>query len=481
MSLNCHAFISPHPSQIGGIRPKIISQPSRTTSSRRPRIHPLITPSLSLSPSIPKTDEAKKSSVLSDWLQENDMYLSPLATWGRPKHPLAIANETSEDGESSGRGLVAVKSIIQGEPIFEVPFELVITKEAAQKAIPSLPENVDEYIAIAIFLIQQRQKGEDSFWKPYLDILPPDEELIPLFRWDDEDLQLLKGSPTLTAAESLNQKLHREFEECNQSIFAKNRQLFSEEVYNYAAWEWAFAVLFSRAIMLTSAQQIALVPYADLLNHNPFCSTFIDFHTKPFSDEKVIAYYTDRPYNQMDQVFVTYGPKSNGDLLLLYGFVTDRNPYDSVDLVVSLDKDDPMYDRKAEYLKSCGVEEYTSFPLYRDRYPMELIEYLRFCVASEEEYKSNPDFGDFVNENNETLVARAIIDGCQNALKGYPQTREEDDKLINDSSLFRMFTQKQRWAVRQRRAEKRILERTIANIEQEMTDPTFMFVDTSGN
>ncbi|CAN8073987.1 unnamed protein product [Agarophyton chilense] len=437
-----------------------------------------LTLSLSSSFSIPvKNPAAKKSAEFVNWLRENGMYLSEGATWGRPMHPLAIADETTDDGEVSGRGLVAVKPILQGEAVFEVPYELILTKEVALRTLP-LGDGVDDYIALACLLISERAKGEDSFWKPYLDILPVDQDLIPLFRWSESDLALLKGSPCIPACISLRMKLGEEFESANQRYFSKNRERFPKDVFSKNAWEWAFAILFSRAIMLTAEQRIALVPYADLLNHNPFCSNYIDVHSKPFLDRKVVALYTDRPYGKMDQVFVTYGPKSNSDLLLLYGFVSDRNPYDSVDIVVSLSESDPLHSRKLEYIAQSGISPTTTFPLYRDRYPMELIEFLRFCVADEDEF-NNADFGDFINEVNETQVARALIEACQAALEKYPQTRAEDDKLIADRKVFKMLTLKQRWAVRQRRAEKRILERTITNIEQEISEPTFMFTDMS--
>lgn len=425
-----------------------------------------------------KSPAAQKSAAFGEWLKTNGMYLSELATWGRPVHPLAIADETTDDGETSGRGLVSVRPILQGEPIFEVPYELILTKEVALRELP-LNEEVDDYIAIASLLISERGKGEDSFWKPYFDILPQDEELIPLFRWTEEDLAVLKGSPSLSACRSLEGKLRFEFESAQETYFQKDRDAFPESQFNMASWEWAFAILFSRAIMLTAEQRIALVPYADLLNHSPFCSTYIDVHKKPLVDRKVVALYSDRPYDKMDQVFVTYGPKSNSELLLLYGFVTDRNPYDSVEITVSLSETDPLYEQKLEYVEQSGIDPSSNFPLYRDRYPMELVEYLRFCVSSEDEF-NNSDFGDFINEENETQVALALVSACKVALEAYPQSREEDDALMADRRTFQLLNLKQRWAVRQRRAEKHILKRTIANIEQEMAAPKFMFTETGG-
>lgn len=436
------------------------------------------TPTLSLQPSVPtKSDTAEKSKALETWLVDNGMYLSPVATWGSPKHPLVIANETTDDGEDSGRGLIASKSILQNECLFEVPYEVIISKEAALKHIPELDDTVNEYVAISIFLISEREKGDKSFWAPYIDILPDDDKLIPLFRWTEEDRALLAGSPTLVAAESLSDKLRNEFQTVDKLYFQPNPDRFPSHIFNYQNWEWAFAILFSRAISLTKGKIIALVPYADLLNHNPFCSNYIDVHREMLTGDRFVRLYSDRPYSITDQVFVTYGPKPNADLLLLYGFVSDRNPYDSVDLIVSLDEADPLYDRKREYLEESGVEETTSFPLYRDRYPMEMVEFLRFCFATDEEF-ATADFGDFISERNETLVAQAIIDACSKALKNYPQSREDDDALMRDMRMFQSLSQKQRWAIRQRRAEKMILERTITTIESEMVDPKFMFTET---
>lgn len=438
-------------------------------------------PSLSLHPPSPtKSEVAKKSQALEAWLIENGMYLSPKATWGSPMHPLAIANETTDDGEYSGRGLVATKAILQGECLFEVPVGVIITKTAALQLFPALDSDVNEYVAIASLLISERAKGAESFWAPYIEILPPDDELIPLFRWSSEDRELLKGSPVLAAAESLSNKLEFEFEAAEEKYFSLNRDAFPADVFTLDNWKWAFAVLFSRAISLTAEGVIALVPYADLLNHNPFCSNYIDVHKEFLTGDKFVRLYSDRPYSLTDQVFVTYGPKSNADLLLLYGFVSDRNPYDSVELIVSLSPDDPLYERKKEYLRESGVEETANFPLYRDRYPMEMVEFLRFCFATKKEFES-ADFGDFVSESNETRVARAILEACRKALNGYPQTREEDDKIMSDLKMFQMFSLTQRWAIRQRRAEKRILERTITTVEQEMVDPRFMFTESGEN
>lgn len=63
-------------------------------------------------------------------------------------------------------------------------------------------------------------------------------------------------------------------------------------------------------------------------------------------------------FNQCSwQVFISYGKKSNGELLLSYGFVPKEgsNPSDSVELLLSLKKSDKCYNEKAEALKKHGL------------------------------------------------------------------------------------------------------------------------------
>ena len=67
------------------------------------------------------------------------------------------------------------------------------------------------------------------------------------------------------------------------------------------------------------------------------------------------------------QVYISYGPKSNADLLLLYGFSLDRNPFNSVEVTVALDTEDELYAQKKTFLEEAGRPTTMSFPLYNDR------------------------------------------------------------------------------------------------------------------
>jgi len=46
---------------------------------------------------------------------------------------------------------------------------------------------------LSTFLLREK-KNPDSFWKPYLDMLPKDYNSFPVF-FSDQEMKLLEGSP----------------------------------------------------------------------------------------------------------------------------------------------------------------------------------------------------------------------------------------------------------------------------------------------
>lgn len=158
------------------------------------------------------------NSKLVTWLEkEGEVYLSEVSSWGEAPHPMAISTETKDEitNESSGRGLLARRDINEATLLFKIPLKLCLTKASARKAIGKdiLSSEINEYLAIALQLIQERYVlGEESFWDPYIGVLPETEEVNPTFTWSDEDLAFLEGSPVIAATRSLQMKLKSEYD-----------------------------------------------------------------------------------------------------------------------------------------------------------------------------------------------------------------------------------------------------------------------------
>ncbi len=460
-----------------------------------------------LNPNASKEVDGKISANarLVKWLEEEgDVYLQDASGWGEAPHPMAISTETVDEltNESSGRGLLARRSINQEEELLKIPLDLCITKKSARKTMGTdiLPPSINEYLAIACQLIHEKYvMGEKSFYKAYIDVLPEVDEVNPTFTWSDEDLVFLDGSPVIAATKSMQMKLRNEYNMLladEGKLCDQHPDVFPREHFTYEAWEWAFTNLFSRAIRLRNMKEgetLSMVPYADLINHSPYSGAYLDaretgdwlFKT---GGEEVIL-YADRGYRKMEQIYISYGPKSNADLLLLYGFALERNPFNSVDVTVSIaprtkelvkaafDENsnveiDPLAEEKIDFLARVGRENTVDFPCYADRYPTEMLEFLRLMMMTPEDTMGKPlrdfDYTRTISAANEAAVLFSVVDAVKSQLERYPTTEEDDAALIKDRGMFRMFSYNQRMAVRHRRNEKRLLKRTIAALEKQI-------------
>lgn len=162
-------------------------------------------------------------------------------------------------------------------------------------------------------------------------------------------------------------------------------------------------------------------------------------------------------------MFINYGEKGNADLLLLYGFALDRNPFDAVDISVGLSVEDPLFNQKRVYLDKSGRGATSvRFPLQRNRYPSELVDFLRLLLVEPEDLGMQPldniDFNEPISPSLERRVLTTMINICESYLQQYPTSVEDDDKLITNRSLFAALSRQQRMAVKLRASEKRILQ-----------------------
>jgi len=435
---------------------------------------------------------ATANGKLLTWLEkEGGVYLADASDWGTAPHPLAISTQTIDEttNESTGRGLLARRDINEGDELLEIPLKMCITKLSARNTFGDgiIHDEMNEYLAIALKLIHEYfMKDGKSWYQSYLEVLPRVEEVNPTFLWSEEDLKFLEGSPVIAATKSLQLKLQREYDALlggEDGLCNKYPDLFPKEIFTRENWNWAFTQLFSRAVRLRSTKQgetLALVPYADLINHSPFSGAYLDAReigSWLFTEEaEEVILYADRSYRKMEQIYISYGPKSNADLLLLYGFALERNPFNSVDVTVSIqrltDEDDPLAQQKIEFLERVGRQTTVDFPCYFDRYPTEMLEYLRLMQMTPDDTKGKM-IGDFdysrtISAANEACVLRCIIDAVKNQLSKYPTTEDQDAALIQDKALFKTFNYKQRMAIRHRRNEKRLLKRTVAALEKQM-------------
>ncbi|KAL0354316.1 UNVERIFIED_CONTAM: hypothetical protein Sangu_1012900 [Sesamum angustifolium] len=183
--------------------------------------------------------------------------------------------------------------------------------------------------------------------------------------------------------------------------------------------------------------KVALVPWADMLNHSCEVETFLDYD----KSSQGVVFTTDRAYQPGEQVFISYGKKSNGELLLSYGFVPGEgtNPRDSVELSLSLKKSDKCYKEKLEALKKHGLSASECFPIQITGWPVELMAYA-YLTVSPPSMKNRFDEMAAAASNKMTSKKDVV----------YPEIEEEALQFILDMceasiSKYAKFLQASKW------------------------------------
>ena len=115
----------------------------------------------------------------------------------------------------------------------------------------------------------------------------------------------------------------------------------------------AYDFLYPRILKHTQGIELrkyVIAPVIDMFNHTSTVQS--DVRYEFFYDAFVLA-VTNRGFAPGEQVFISYGPRSNDELLLTYGFVEEHNPHDKYTVVdaerrtlVVLEHDGTVRDRQ---------------------------------------------------------------------------------------------------------------------------------------
>ncbi|KAL3633666.1 hypothetical protein CASFOL_022428 [Castilleja foliolosa] len=352
-------------------------------------------------------DSLENASSLQDWLSK----------CGLPPQKMAI--QRVDVGE---RGLVALKNIRKGEKLLFVPPGLFITADSewsCSEAGEVLKKyNVPDWPLLATYLISEARLTNTSKWSNYISALP--RQPYSLLYWTRSELdRYLEASEIRQRAIERINDVTGTYNDLRDRIFSKYPDLFPEKVFNMESFKWSFGILFSRLVRLPSMDgKVALVPWADMLNHSCEVETFLDYD----KSSQGVVFTTDRAYQP--DVFISYGKKSNGELLLSYGFVPREgtNPRDSVELSLSLKKSDKFYKDKSEALKKHGLSASQRFPLQVTGWPVELMAYAYLAV-------SPPSMK---NQFDEIAAAASNKTNSKKDLR-YPEIDEEALQFILDT------------------------------------------------
>ncbi|KAL6999863.1 hypothetical protein U1Q18_001019 [Sarracenia purpurea var. burkii] len=416
-------------------------------------------------------DSLDNASALQKWLSES----------GLPPQKMAI--ERVDVGE---RGLVALKNIRKGEKLLFVPPSLVISAESDWSCLEAgevLKRNgVPDWPLLATYLISEASLMKSSRWNNYISALP--RQPYSLLYWTRSELdRYLEASQIRERAIERINHVTGTYNDLRLRIFSQHPDLFPEEVFNMETFKWSFGILFSRLVRLPSMdRRVALVPWADMLNHSCEVETFLDYD----KSSQGIVFTTDRSYQPGEQVFISYGKKSNGELLLSYGFVPREgtNPSDSVELPLSLEKSDKCYKEKFEALRKHGLSASECFPVQITGWPLELMAYAYLAVSPP---SMNRQFDEMAAAASNKLTSKKdirypeieeqalqfLLDSCESSISNYTRFLQASGSMDLDVASPKQLNRKlflKQLAVDLCTSERRILFRAQYILRRKLRD-----------
>jgi hypothetical protein len=382
--------------------------------------------------------------TLLHWLQEGGAHVS---------HVRVASLDRGE------RGLCALDDLPPGETLMRIPSRHVLTLEEARSSsigcvLDAHAPADEEWVYLAAFLLQEKERGERSFWKPFLDSLPKSFPSLPFF-FDERELSLLKGSIAPQLVRSLREGL-----KVQHGYLCKHVPGF--ERFTFDAFVWAHFAVVTRTFSSPRGGTAAacLVPLVDMINDGrPW-----DTHWGWSEDGKHFELKTTSAVAKGQELRASYGEKSNLHLLLQYGFVHEENAHDEVMLLLGLALEDPLAGEKQRLLELATPFELRPYTLSLtdDTQPLEeMFSFLRVVCADAGELATLAAAPDartraqsMLSAGNEQRLIDTFVALCEEQLASYETTLAEDERRLREEKL----SQNARNCILVLRGEKRILQ-----------------------
>jgi len=210
-----------------------------------------------------------------------------------------------------------------------------------------------------------------------------------------------------------------------------------------------------------------LIPLWDMCNHaNGLYTTDFDTETN------CSLCYAQEDVEAGNQIFMFYGPRSNGEFLVHNGFVYPDNEHDRMCLKLGISKGDPLCEDKSAVLAKISMQASRSFYLHCGDCPVdgELLAFLRVFNMDEETLKARytgdvskdvleqlMELESAVTADNEEKVWGFLETRAALLLRAYPTSVQDDEKQLEQSDLQMSLMM----ALQLRLREKRILQQTV--------------------
>lgn len=276
--------------------------------------------------------------------------------------------------------------------ILQVPLNACIIAET--------PEKLSQKLA------NERDLGEDSFYAPYINVLPSLKML------DDDDDGPLTSMPRFWSRERIDLVSNADGGQIERKLKEDERKDLDP---------WAYACVTSRANYV-QGHGFAMTPILDMINHDASVSTSAkivkgdDGSNSQIDD--VLHLSIQSKFSIGDEVFISYGDLTNLETLCNYGFVSNTNTCNKESIDVLMMRKAPV---KVTISDSDGSIDIGSLATLRS--------YL--ATPSEIENANNAYFTSPISDSNEeevySLIASFIDESIADAIEGVENVKGKDD------------------------------------------------------
>lgn len=246
------------------------------------------------------------------------------------------AIEIAQVGDPPHRGMVALRDIAPEEAFIRMPFKMLMLGECQQieeklgmvfhhdypdsKPFHYSDGSPNLHRRLALWLLYERNLGADSFFAPYINMLP--QEFSMLYEYDAAELGDLMGTAVYQEVIDRQARNKWEYNVLFPTVSKAFPKLLGRNI-TWADWHWAKTIVNSRCFGFSHAglKDVGLVPFADLPNHEnvPVSWQITENETSTFD------MVTKKSWKKGEEVFINYGSHDNRHLLSIYGFSLPNN------------------------------------------------------------------------------------------------------------------------------------------------------------
>jgi len=244
--------------------------------------------------------------------------------------------------DGMGYGIRAKKAFKKGDYVLKVPTVQTICVKNARKVAKLdkifTKHNTRVEDTIVLYLLWHCQLGDKSKLAPWIRLLPSRYPCSGFYI--DPNNKIIRGTPLAVKIESFIAQAKADYTELIP-IFQANKDIFQPEFFTFPKYIWAMSTLYSRGLDLSVKVNLSedkkfsnmarfIVPGADFFNHDPTLEPCHRLFPLPKTNPS-IAVIAGKDLAPGDQIFISYGPASNMNLIVMAGFAVKNNPHENVE------------------------------------------------------------------------------------------------------------------------------------------------------